>query len=136
MSKIEVAKNQLYSLLVDTSKNRLYIKITGFWEKESSVDSYIADQKKAIEQLKPNFTVVADMREFKTLPQELVPKQESSQKDLAEAGMYRVAEILPGSVIASMQLERVTRKTHMPNNQFSSQEEGEKWLNDELEKIK
>jgi hypothetical protein len=57
-------------------------------------------------------------------------------KDLTAAGMYRVAEILPTSSVASMQLDRVTKKIDgMHNNQFDSPEEGEKWLDDELKKI-
>jgi hypothetical protein len=132
---IEIAKNNNYSLSVDTGKNRLYIKCIGFWNEVSIVDNYMTDQKKALAMLKPNFTAVADMLEFKPLPKELEEKERNLQKELAVSGMYKVAEILPDSVIAAIQLKNVTTTTNMPNRQFSSQADGEKWLDEELKKL-
>ncbi len=125
--KTTIAGNGFFDLSVDQEKNRLFITSKGFWT-DDIVDEYAKNQTIAIEKLKKGFTVVADMRTFKTLSQDLVKKQEKTHIELVEAGMYKVAEILPGSVIASMQLKQVTAKNDIPNKQFSTIEEGEAWL--------
>ena len=72
---------------------------------------------------------------FKTLPAEQIPKQKESLRLFMEAGLFKVAEILPKSVIASMQLKGATGHVNVPNRQFASIVEGEKWLNDEMKKV-
>ncbi len=123
-----IASNANYDLGVDTEKNRLHIVCKGFWAKEEIVDQFVAHQKEAISHVKSGFTVVADMREFKTLPLTLVEKQQKSHMDLVNAGMFKVAEILPQSAIAKSQLNKVTESSNMPNMKFADYAEGEKWL--------
>ena len=127
MKKV-IASNTNYDLSVDSEKNRLHIACKGFWAKGEIVDQYIVDQKEAINYLKSGFTVVADMRNFKTLPLDLVEKQQKSHMDLVDAGMFKVAEILPQSAIAKSQLNKVTETSSMPNMQFAEISEGESWL--------
>ncbi|WP_439183859.1 hypothetical protein [Carboxylicivirga taeanensis] len=127
MKKV-ITTNVNYDLGIDLEKNRLHIVCKGFWSKGEIVDQFIAHQKEALSYLKSGFTVVADMREFKTLPLDLVDKQQQSHADLVKAGMFKVAEILPQSAIAKSQLNKVTDSSKMPNMKFSDYAEGEKWL--------
>jgi len=133
--KEQITTNQFYDLAVDVSKNRLYITSKGFWNKGEIIEEYHKCQTQALKHVKPNFTVVADMREFKILPQDLVPKQEATQKDLANAGMYRVACIVPASAVANFQIRDVAKGTEMPEQRFAVMSEGEDWLDTELSKL-
>lgn len=126
--KNEIVSTQYFELAVDGRKNRLYITSKGFWNTEAIVDEYWKFQTEALKQLKPNFTVVADMCEFKILPQDLVPKQKQTQLDLANAGLYKVAVIVPGSAVAGSQLKNVVKDTKMPEEKFSNIVEAESWL--------
>ncbi|WP_430810750.1 MULTISPECIES: hypothetical protein [unclassified Carboxylicivirga] len=127
MKKV-VVSNANYELSVDGEKNRLYILCKGFWAKAEVVDQYAADQATALSQVKSGFTVVADMRELKTLPLDLVPKQQETQVALAQAGMFKVAEIVPQSAIAKSQLGKVTKSSNMPKMEFADYAEAEAWL--------
>ena len=72
--------------------------------------------------------MLADLRTFKTLPNDLVAKQKLAMEDLAKAGMSKVAVILPQSVISEVQLKSSMNETAMPEKQFSTVEKGEEWL--------
>ncbi len=133
--KKQIASSQYYDLAVDVSKNRLYITSKGFWNKGEIIDAYHQCQTEALTHVKPNFTLVADMRDFKILPQDLVPKQEATHKDLAKAGMYRVACIVPASAVANFQLRDVAKGTEMPEQRFAVMSEGEAWLDAESGKL-
>lgn len=133
--KKQLSTSPYYELAVDESKNRLYITSKGFWNKAEIVEDYHQAQTAALKHVKPNFTVVADMREFKILPQDLVPQQEATHKDLAAAGMYRVACIMPASAVANFQIRDVAKGTEMPEQRFAVLTEGEQWLDAEIEKL-
>lgn len=122
-----VKENENYQVCYDNSINRLYITCVGFWQEET-VTEFIKIQTAALRLVKPNFTLVADMRDYKTLPQNLLKAQKDSQDDLIKAGIYKVAQILSKSVIANMQLKKITQENDMPINSFQTTEEGEAWL--------
>lgn len=129
-----VKENENYQVCYDNSINRLYITCVGFWQEET-VTEFIQVQTNALRLVKPNYTLVADMRDYKTLPQNLVEAQKNSQQDLINAGLYKVAEILSKSVIANMQLKKITQHNDMPVNSFQTLEEGEAWLTKMSEKL-
>jgi hypothetical protein len=130
-----IATNDYFSVKVDVSKNRVYASFHGFWAKMEIMEDYLTNLKKALAKINRNFTLVADLRDFQTLPQNLIPKQAEAMTLLAGSGIYKVAEILPKSVIASMQLKQTASKTNMPNQQFPSIPEGENWLDEEVKKL-
>ncbi len=133
--KTVIASTQFYTLITDETKNRIFIQLNGFWTEEKIINDYGLALDQAIAKMKPNFTLVVNLTKFKTLPSELVPKQQASMRALAEGGMYKVAEILPASAIAAMQLKTSTRSEQMPNKQFATEKDGEKWLDEELKKL-
>lgn len=128
----QIVSNQNFTIKVNDQKNRLYATFYGFWNEEKIMDDYMANLKKALTHLNRNFTLVADLRLFRTLPKELVNKQKKSMEILAAAGIYKVAEVLPESVIASIQLKQSATETNMPNKQFSEILSAEKWLDSEV----
>lgn len=130
----EIASNNFFKVSVDTSKNRMYTVFSDFWS-EDIMDNYMSSLDTALSLVSSNFTLVADLREFKTLSPNLVPKQKMSMQKLGGAGMFKVAEILPASVISKMQLNSSAQETKMPNRQFSSISEGEQWLDNEVKNL-
>ncbi len=42
-----IAKTAYYSIAVDTTKNRIYLTIIGFWKSPEIVPAYVEDMKKA-----------------------------------------------------------------------------------------
>ena len=126
--KNQIASNEYFSVFVDESKNRIYATFNGFWSQMKIMDDYRSNLPVAFKRIKPNFTLIADLRNFKTLPPDLIPKQKQSMEDFAKAGMFKVAVILPGSAISGMQLKQSMNDTKMPERQFSTVDEGEKWL--------
>ncbi len=133
--KTVIATTQFYAIVTDETKNRIFIQLNGFWTEEKIIDDYIIALNLAIAKMKPNFTLVVNLTKFKTLPSELVSKQQASMRALVEGGMYKVAEILPASAIAAMQLKASARSEQMPNKQFATELDGEKWLDEELKKL-
>ncbi len=126
--KQEIEKTEFYSIHVDQSINRLYISVKGFWSDKNLVERYALAQTRAISYLKPKYSLVADVRALKTLPSDLVPIHKVTQDELIETGVHRVAEIMPQSVIANMQMKDTTTNNNMPRRQFADPREGEKWL--------
>jgi hypothetical protein len=131
----QVVSNEFFSFKVNVSKNRIYGTYHGFWAKDSIMDDLITNLQKAIDLVKKNYTFIADLRNFQTLPQQLLPRQAEAMNLMASTGVYRVAEIVPKSVIAGMQLKHSAQKTNMPNQRFSEVYEGEKWLDEEVKNL-
>ncbi len=126
--KNQIVSNEYFRIEVDNSKNRIYASFFGFWSKMEIMDEYLSYLTKALAAIKKDFTLLADLRTFKTLPNDLVAKQKLAMEDLAKAGMSKVAVILPQSVISEVQLKSSMNETAMPEKQFSKVEKGEEWL--------
>jgi len=115
-----VVKTDFFELYIDKVKNRLYSIIKGFWYDEKFLDNYIFDQREALSHLKPGFTMIVNLVDFKIMPDPFIEKEKRAQKDLREKGLFRVAELVPKSEIARDQLGKVSRENKMPNRQFSN----------------
>lgn len=127
--KKQIASNEYFSLFVDESKNRVYVTFNGFWAQMKIMEDYRSYLPGIFKMMQPNFTLVADSRNMKTLPPELVPKQKESMMDFAKAGVYKIAVILPASAISGMQLKQSAAATNnMPERLFDNIAEAEKWL--------
>jgi hypothetical protein len=124
----EIAQNNCYKIEIDKTKNRLYLKVIGFWNDFSSVSNYPDDIKKAGQGLIPGFTVLADLTEMKPMPKEVGPLHEQAQKILVVLGLKKTAEILPSSTILKIQVNKYAKSSEMPKAEFHSREEAEAWL--------
>lgn len=122
-----IAQTPQYELSVSKAKNRAYLIINGFWRGPEVVPEYINDWKKAVLALKPGFTLLTDAREMKIHPASVRSLHEEAQSLIVKAGVRKVAE-LQADKVAEMQLDGVSKETKMPKQNFTDQQEAEKWL--------
>jgi hypothetical protein len=130
-----IVSNKYFEIQVDLSKNRIYATFIGFWPEMNIMLDYQSNLKTALSKVEPNFTMVAHLVQFKTLPASLLEKQQESMLIIAKAGLYKVAEILPESIIANIQLSNSAANTNMPSRQFSAIDQAEAWLDEEVKKL-
>ncbi len=123
----QIAKNNFYEIGVNKPKNRIYIKVKGFWNKRSEVSNYPTDIRRASKEVSDGFAVVADLREMKTPSREIDSIHQKAQAILVQAGLERTAEIL-NSAITKLATKRYAKKSQMKKKEFNSVEDAEKWL--------
>ena len=66
-----IAERDLYTLSVDSLKNRIYFVPVGFWESPTVVPEYLDDWKETLDSIEDGFTILADLRRLKTAPPEV-----------------------------------------------------------------
>ncbi len=123
-----IAKNKFYEIAVDQSKNRIYFKIIGFWQSPDVVPNYLNDIKKASKEVTPGYTILSDLKEMKTPPQEVGELHKYAQTVLVTAGLRKTAEIVESAVLG-MALSNYAKASNMNKKPFSSLVEAENWLN-------
>lgn len=124
----EIAANDTYIISVDPSKNRLYLKVIGFWQDSSAAPNYIDDLRKACTPLSEGFTVVADLTEMKAPPPEVGLVHQEAQKLLLDTGLKKTAEVHSADAIAQMAVDRYSKTSGMEKMVFDNTGDAETWL--------
>ncbi|ADR22118.1 hypothetical protein MATR_02450 [Marivirga tractuosa] len=124
---ITIAENAQYSLKVDISKNRAFLKINGFWRNKEDIPGYLHDWDEAIHKLTKDFTLLTDATDMTIHPGDVRDVHSKAQEKIINAGVKKVAELHSKSV-ASMQLDGVSSESGMPKKNFNNKEEALKWL--------
>lgn len=127
--KVQVAMNACYDILYDSPKNRIYFTIYGYWKNKECVSEFINDWTKALDIVKPGFTILTDMRTMITHPQELSNLHQESHTMVLDAMVTKVAHIMPTDKIAYLQVHSIHESTNLPSKNFQDVEEAEQWLN-------
>lgn len=125
----EIAKTAQYEIAVDEIKNRVYLKIYGFWKNPQAVAGYISDWQKTMKLVKPNFTLLTDLTTMVTHPPEVTEVHKHAQEIITAGGLKFTAEVKPKDIVTAMQLTRVAKKSQMPMKQFDTFEKAEAFLN-------
>jgi hypothetical protein len=128
MSTTTIADNALYSIVYSGDKNRFYLTLRGFWRSPESTPNYLKDWEHAIKLAQPGFTILADVREAKTFPQDVIPLHEEAQRKLIQAGLKQTAEVVAENIFMEIQTAMFSKKTQMPSNKCKSIEEAESFL--------
>lgn len=124
---ITIASHPKYVIKVDPEKNRLYIKFQGDIRQPEEIQSFPSDAEKAISMVSKGFTVLANVRNAR-LGFLILTHFEQIQNFLIQSGMSRSAEIFSDDCVQKMQLNMVSRSTKLSKQCFSSELEGENWL--------
>lgn len=122
-----IASNPHYEIAVSKLKNRLYLKVRGFWRSPEEVPNYVSDLRKSAASLQKDFTVLADVSEMKAHPGPVRKVHEEAQTVLIMAGLGRVAEI-QADLITNVQLDNLSKDTLMPKRAFNCKVQAEAWL--------
>jgi len=126
---ITIAENKQYSLKLDITKNRAFLKIRGFWRNKEDIPAYLKDWDEAINKLTPGFTLLTDATEMVIHPGDVRDVHSKAQKKVIDAGIRKVAE-LHNSGGQEMQLDSVSKETGMPKKNFDNEEDAIKWLDE------
>ena len=123
-----VADNKYYKLEVDTSKNRIYITILGFWASKSVVPDYIKDWDYALKLITTGFTVLADVRKMKIHPQDVIELHNETIRMTTARGYSKTAELI-STGLAKVQIDRIYKENEVNKNKFETIEDAENYLN-------
>ncbi|MFH0821863.1 MAG: hypothetical protein V2B18_03875 [Pseudomonadota bacterium] len=122
-----VASNPFYTLFVEEQKRRVYLKIIGWWFNKDDVPNWLRDLETAAKMVRPGFTILTDLTEFKGGTQQ--PLHVEGQKLLIKAGLSKVGEVYAqGSIVARVQVKMAAEESGMNVRQFESRSEAEAWL--------
>lgn len=124
---ITIAENKQYSLKVDITKNRAFLKINGFWRNKEDIPGYLQDWDEAVNKLTKGFTLLTDASDMTIHPGDVRDVHSKAQEKIVKAGVKKVAELHKASV-AEMQLNSVSNESGMPKKNFNDREEAMNWL--------
>jgi hypothetical protein len=124
---ITIATNRQYSLEVDITKNRAFLKITGFWRNKEDIPGYLEDWNEAIRDLNEGFTLLTDATEMVIHPGDVRDVHSKAQALIIGGGVKKVAELHDKSA-AELQLDGVSNQSGMPKKNFTNKEDAIKWL--------
>lgn len=98
---------------INQEKNRLYLTLKGFVTEQSvDMDTIVRDIQNAIDQLKPGFDIINDIREFKPTSQDTLDNMKRIMAYMETRGLRRIIRVIGGSVIGKMQLQRVSKESY------------------------
>ena len=127
-SKVVVAHNPCYELIYDNSKNRIYLTVKGFWKNPEAVPHFLDDLQKALRLVRPDFSLLSDLRSMLTHPQLLSNLHIEAHHLIKAAGLVKAALVLPTDRIATLQAEDINSKSEIAFESFSTLAEAEVWL--------
>ena len=125
--KQEIAKNKFYEIYIDKIKNRMYLKIKGFWRHKDDVANYTNDILRATASINSDFTLLADLSEMIAHPAEVQDIHIEAQQILISKGLLQTAEVYESSFV-QFQTLKLSGKSKMPLHQFNNTEVAEKFL--------
>ena len=123
-----IRENQHYQLKYDGLKNRVYVKIIGFWKSPDMVPNYVEDWEMVLKMARRGFTILADVREMKIHPQSVVELHEKTIAMSTSKGYSYTAEVTTDK-ISSFQVNRMYENNDVENIKFNTVEEAEDFLN-------
>jgi hypothetical protein len=94
----QVANNEYYDLGYDSSKNRVYWSMKGFWPGMSAVPNFEKDWDTIQSMVKPGFDIFADISTLKTMPDDVKDAQDRRQVKLVTAGCRKVGTLVQSAV--------------------------------------
>ncbi len=124
-----IVQDQYFEIAIDTTINRLYLKLIGFWPSAEAVAHYVPALEKALSNVRSGYTLLTDLREMKTHPAELKQIHIEAQDLLIKKGLLQTAEIVSSSFV-EFQTDAISKNTNMPLKQFQNEEDAVAFLNE------
>ena len=111
-------------------KNRLYIKFVGVFSAQEMA-STTTELNTLLKDLKPGFTVVSDISEYKPSSQETAEQIKRGADNLVKKGMKKLIRVIGESAVAQMQFDRTAQAGGIQANTAASIQEAERLLDNE-----
>lgn len=127
-----ISKTEFYEVAVDTAKNRIFFTLVGFWKNVDDVPNVYDDSMKAVDKLKSGYTILADLREFKTPTPEAIEVTKRVQVSLVKRGASKSAEVLDSKLVKFRMTESAESSglTTIKFGQFDNVAEATAWLDE------
>jgi hypothetical protein len=119
-----------FEVYAKPEKNRLYIKFVGVFNAEEMAAA-IPKLNSVVKDLKPGFTVVSDISEYKPSSQETAEQISRGSDNLVKKGMKKLIRVVGESAVAQMQFKRTAQAGGIQADTATSVEEAEKLLDKE-----
>ena len=117
-----------FVLTVDSTKNRVYCTMRGFWKQVDDADAYLNAWRTAIRQMSNHFTVIVDLSDLNIMSPEWVTLAFEVEKLVISAGLLATAEVIPANPTVKMQANRISYDTNMTKRVFINRDDAEAWL--------
>ncbi len=100
----------------------------GYWKNCESVAHYLQDWQAALQAVKPNFTLLADLSCMITHPQEVSNLHVAAQQLLKKSGLLEAACVSPSDKIASLQITSIQNRSNLAMRTFATWQEAHTYL--------
>lgn len=130
MARELIADTEFYALEADIEANRSFSLYRGFWPNSDEFKKdYLANVQKLLSRMRPGFTTVVDLREFKVPGQEVMETIARAQEMFKGAGVRKSARV-SDQAIQTLASDRVGREADMKETTrtFNSLPEALVWL--------
>jgi len=117
----------MFTIKADIQKNRLYVKLIGFFdykEMKACTDKTIEEASK----LKPGYDVINDISEFKPAGQDTLKEVERAQSYLKKTGVRRGIRVEGKAKLTNIQFNRIGKTVDYLAETVETMEEAEKLL--------
>lgn len=119
----------MYTVKADIKKNRLYVKLEGFFEHKemkAATDKTILECKK----LKPGFDVINDISDFKAVGQDTLDEVKRGQAFFKKAGIRHGLRVAgKAAALTASQFNRIGKTVDYVTDTVETMAEAEKILN-------
>ena len=124
--------NKYYELNYNAAHNQIYWKVKGYWASVNVVPNMEKDWDAILAQVKnPGFKILADLREMKTPPDAVSALHADVQKKILQAGVSKIASIIPSAVIRiSVNIIGTQSRTKQLTANFDTVEKAQAWLDE------
>jgi len=117
----------LFTVRADTAKNRLYVKLVGFFdykEMKAATNATIEGAKK----LKPGYDIVNDISDFKPVGPDTLKEIERGQVFFKKSGVRHTLRVEGKAKLTNLQFIRVGKSLDFEAEAVETLEEAEKLL--------
>ena len=125
---ITIAQNEYYSISYLPEKNRIYYKVTGYWDSTEVVPEYLTHIKEVLKHVKRGYTMLVEVADLVPHPDDVETLRKQAQRMAVEAGMLVAAEIVPNDILSDIQMDNMTGQTSFTVGKFGSYADAETWL--------
>ena len=130
--KEKLEKNEYLEVYIDRDKNRCYMTLRGYWESQQTVPTFRDIMLKYPKLLKPNFTTLLDMREFRVPAPDVMDMFVEVMKENSKYEYKKSARIVNGP-LEKLATQRVGKESQTIEKTvlFNTIEEAEAWLDED-----